>query len=150
MPRANGPAVPTWTKQLPALPSKSSLITGSTIKEAWEPEKKGLADSGQSIHHGSSSAGAHLLLTPLLCSALLSCRRTGFIAVSAPGMFAPSCAAFPPAGGERDAPSPGNRHQHLGGGCPGAPHALPACLGEGRARLLSTLSKFLGFGKLIS
>lgn len=61
---------------------------------------------------------------------------------------------FPQAEGERDAPRPGSCHQQLRGGCTksscGAPHPLPSCLGEGRARLLSTLSKFLGFGKLIS
>lgn len=71
--------IPTWTKQLPVLPSKSYLITGSTIKEASEPEKKGLADSGQSIHHseqfcrGASAADSSPADTPVL----LPCQHQG-------------------------------------------------------------------------
>lgn len=80
-PKVRSPAsdIPTWTKELPALPSKSYLITGSTIKEALEPEEKGLAGSGQSIHHGeqfcrgASAADSSLADTPVL----LPCQHRG-------------------------------------------------------------------------
>lgn len=104
----------------------------------------------------SSFAGAHLLLTPLLQTHRFYCRVSTMDVYSL--LEQKPCSAehawFPQAEGERDAPRPGSCHQQLRGGCTksscGAPHPLPSCLGEGRARLLSTLSKFLGFGKLIS
>lgn len=123
--------------------------------------------SRRAVCRGTAAAGSSLADAPVL----LPCQHRGCSLPPGAGRQLAGCRSpatlntlvFQDLGGKRDAPSPGNCRS--GSGRPCVPHSWwempsaaqrrlqekhPSCLGEGRARLLSALAKFLGFGKLIS